>query len=1057
MSRASPTGVVGIGASAGGLSALTHFVSAVPADTGLAFVILQHQAESQLGKLAGILGPVAAIPVVDAEHGARLVPDQAYIVPPHTRAAVVDGALVLEPSSKSPHKPIDGLLASLGRSQGAKAVGVVLSGTGNDGTDGLRAIRSAGGVTVAQDPVSAEFDEMPRSAIAAGVVDVVMSADKLGREIASLRSTAAHSDGVTRILDHLRELAGIDFSTYKRATIERRLDRQLVRHRFGTLAEYANYLVEHPAEARTLYEDLLVHVTEFFRDREIFEEVRARALPEIIAGKSDGAPIRVWIPGCSTGEEVYSFAIMLLELLAERGDSRSIQLFGTDLSERAIEMARAGRYPSGIEHQVDAERLRTFFTPDGAGYRVAASVRERCVFVRHDLAADPPFSRLDLVSCRNVLIYLGPSLQKRVIELLHYALEQPGFLLLGRSEAIAGQDALFTALEPGLPLYRRKPIASRSIMIFGGRTTSIPRRVELVQTVADLYRQADHVLLARYAPACVLVDENFDIIQFRGRTGAFLEPAPGHPQLNLFKMAREGLGPDLRNAAQRAQRDEVPVRADGVTMANGDETRTVDIEVIPVRTGTAPRHFLVVFEERSPVARPAKKASRNGGADLVEPLQQELAATREYLATVLAQHVATTEELGVLNEEMQSANEELQSSNEELQTTKEELQSTNDELESVNAELGRGNLELRKLNDDLLNVLASVDLAIIIVDAELNVRRFTPPARALFKLIEGDIGRPIDDLQPSFPIGDLGALIRGVIDSLVVAEREVRDDTGRWHRMHVRPYRTSDQHIGGAVITFVDVTVLRQSIEDSRRAREAEREAREHVSRERDAFLNAVSHELRTPLNAILLWTAVIRDLAAANPEILHAIDTIETSARAETQLVEDMLDLALSRTNRSALLVGVVTVAPCPIVEETAAALRIAADEKRITLDLDLDHDLRTQADPRRLRQIVWHLLTNAIKFTPPDGRVKVSVSRTGENVELAVSDNGKGIRADLLPTVFEPFSQEDLSSTRTHAGLGIGLAFVRHLVERQAGTIAVTSAGEGRGATFTVRLPAA
>ena len=1049
--------VAGIGASAGGLAALIGVLSAIRTDGGLSIVVLQHQAESRAGKLAALLAPVAPVPVLDAASGTRLRPDHVYVVPPHMRASLVGDVLVLEgPTAASPHQPIDALLTSLA-ALGPRAIGVVLSGSADDGSEGIRAIKAAGGLTIAQDPKTAEFDQMPRNAIATGTIDHIWPAERIGRELATARVPDPRTGPNARILELLRELAGIDFSMYKRPTIERRLERQLARHHLATLDEYADYLAAHPAEARALYEDLLVHVTEFFREREGLDVVIRHALPEILAAKDGGTPLRVWVPGCSSGEEVYSFAMLLLEALESHGDMRAIQMFGTDLSERAVAVARAGRYPATIAEQVGEERLKRFFVPDGAGFRIATHVRERCLFVRHDMGSDPPFSRVDLVSCRNVLIYLGHPLQARVLALLHYALEQPGFLLVGTAESVANQDALFERVVPGMPLYRRKPTATRMNVILGSRPDVATRLPELVNAAADVYRAADHVLLARYAPACVLVDENFDIVKFRGRTGAFLEPAPGHPQLNVFKMARDSLGPELRSAAQRAQRDDVPVRVEGIAIGERGHEQHVDIEVIPVRAGPTPRHFLVIFETRAPTRPARKQRVRRGTADRVEQLEHELAATREYLSSVIGQHVATAQELGVLNEELQSANEELQSTNEELLTAKEELQSTNDELQALNKELERGNVALRTLNDDLVNVLASVDVAIIIVDSELAVRRYTPKARALFKLIDGDIGRPIADLQPAFAIADLASVIRGVIDTLAVDQREVRDAAGNIYRMQMRPYRTASHQIAGAVISFVDITELRTSIEATTRAHGAELEAREALRREKDALLNAVSHELRTPLSAILLWTAVIRDVPTSTADVLRAAATIEASARAEAQLVDDLLDLALSQTNRDALVIAAQVIAPCPVVEEVVASLGVAADDKDVAIALDLDHDARMLADPRRLRQIAWHLVTNAIKFTPAGGRVDVRVTRSDGLVELAVRDTGKGIRTEFLARVFEAFSQEDPSSTREYPGLGIGLAFVRHLVDRQRGTITVTSGGDGKGATFTVQLPAA
>ena len=1176
-SAAQPQRVVGVGASAGGLDALKQLVAAVPADTGLALVILQHLPPSQIGQLASLLAGSTALPVIDVASGHRIEPNTILVVPPHTSACVFRGALVLRTAKPGtrPRQPIDALFTSIADVLRERAVGVVLSGTARDGTEGLRAIRAAGGLTFAQDPSTAQFDEMPRSAIAAGVVEIVRSPAQIGDEIGRIArlgprpgvaaQPSAAVTAIDRVLEQLREASGIDFSSYKRTTIERRLARRLSRHQLGSLDEYSSYLAAHPDEASVVYEDLLIHVTEFFRDRAVLARLVEQVIPDLLRNKSATAPVRVWVPGCSTGEEVYSLAILLIELCGER--SRPLQLFGSDLSERAIEAARQGQYPEAIAAQVGEERLARFFHPEDGGYRINRDVRERCVFVRHDLVTDPPFSKLDLVSCRNVLIYLDASLQQRVLPIFHYALNQPGYLLLGPAETVAGFEAQFQPIDADARIYARQPGPRTSLTFpLASQLGRLPTRrpVDVVRPALDVQREVDHVLLARYAPPSVLIDDNFEVVQFRGRTGSYLEHPPGPPQLNLLKMAREGLSSELALAVQRARHGDAPVRQDDVIVhARGHEHR-LHLEVIPLRgAAAARRHFLVVFEPAAGAATPATRRApgklRPQERRELERIRQELDATKEYLNSIVAQHAATSEELGAANEELQSTNEELQSTNEELQTAKEELQSTNEELETVNEELQRGNANLREANDDLVNVLASVDIAIIIVDPDRQVRRFTPKARAVMNLIPGDIGRPIADLQPSVELAGLDAMIAEVIDTLAVRESEVHHLDGTTYRMQIRPYRTTDHKISGAVVAFVDITALRaardhadaivgtvptplvvvddrlvmrsanpaframvdaranavtgrsllevgewrpptlqahleqvvatgagfENLELEFRGRTGDlvlrigartlppdaaglilvaiadvtehrrlEQARAAARRERDAFLDSVSHELRTPLSAILLWAEALRGLDHADPRRLRAIDTIEASARAETQLVDDLLDLALSRTSELTVKLG--SVDPSAIVEAAVDAVRPVADAKRIAIETALTTGPRIAADPRRLRQIASNLLGNAIKFTPEGGKVTVALERDRGAMELRIRDTGPGIPPEFLPRVFEAFSQADSSSTRSHDGLGIGLALVRHLVVRQGGTIDVASPGAGRGTTFTVRLPA-
>ncbi len=1142
-----PLRVVGIGASAGGLEALRELVARLPVDSGLAFVVLQHLPPSQLGRLAGLLGQVATLPVLDVESGHRIRRDTIMIVPPHTAASISRGTLVLRqaaPGSR-PSAPIDGLFASLAEVLGERAIGIVLSGTANDGTDGLRAIQAAGGITLAQDPTTARFDEMPRSAIAGGVVELVLTPAQIGDELAAiarLPPAGEISPNLEAIFAKLEIASGIDFSHYKRSTIERRLARRMTKLHLGSLVDYLGYLEIHADEAAAVYEDLLIHVTEFFRDPKVFERIAADVIPALVRDKPADAPIRVWVPGCSTGEEVYSFAMMLVEHL---GDDRAIQLFGTDLSERAIDTARRGRYPLAIAAKVGEARLKRFFHREGTGYRINPALRERCVFVRHDLATDPPFSKLDLVSCRNVLIYLGVALQKRVIPIFHYALNQPGFLVLGPAESIGAYDTLFATVDPDVRIYQRKS-AARPVLTFPLASRSEhrdARALEVVRSVIDVQRDVDHVLLSRYGPACVVVDDNLDVVQYRGRAGRYLEPPPGQPQLSLLRMARDGLAGELPLAIQRARRADAPVRQDGVVISEGGRDHRFDLEVIPLRGAANAKHyFLVIFEEAAAGLPTAPDRARRGpkvgmrDRDELGRLQQELIATKEYLASLTAQHLATSEELGIANEELQSTNEELQSGMEELQTAKEELQSTNEELETVNDELNANNALLHEANDDLENVLASVEIAIIIVDDERRVRRFTPKAREVMSLLVTDLGRPIADLQPSVPVPALDASIAEVIASQAIHESEVLGVGGRCYRLQIHPYHAAGDGCRGAVIAFVDITTLRAArdhasaivetvptplvvldqalhIRSANRAfyqafdgavgqplgRElaaavagggaiAEREveygervlrlvanpvvhdggdllvgivditerrqleqAKDAAKRERDAFLGAVSHELRTPLAAILLWAEALRGLGDA-PRREHAIDTIMESARAEAELVDDLIELASSQSQ--ALVVTLEAVDIGAITRAAIDTLRPEATAKPIVIETEITAGPMVMADPRRWRQIATQLIANAIKFTPPGGRILVAVTFTDGEMRLSVHDSGPGMSRELVARAFEPFVRADGSSTRPHRGLGIGLTLVRHFVERQGGRIAIESIG--RGTTVHVWMPA-
>ncbi|HEX9671214.1 MAG TPA: chemotaxis protein CheB [Thermoanaerobaculia bacterium] len=850
----SPFPIVGVGASAGGLEAFTQLLQALPVDTGMGFVLVQHLAPERDSLLAEILSRATALPVTEVEDEARVEPDHVYVLPPDRNMTISGGALQLLPrkEARGQHRPIDVFLRSLAEDQGHRAIGVVLSGTANDGTLGLQEIKAAGGITFAQDD-TAQQTSMPRSAVAAGCVDFVLPPEGIARELAGIarhpsiapaaaaraRSKApAGEPDLAGILELVRRGTGVDFSEYKTSTVHRRVTRRMVLHKLEGLKDYARLLRKDAGEVEALRQDLLINVTSFFRNPETFEALKARVLTKLFKDRPRHDPLRVWVPGCSTGEEAYSLAILCAELNAARGGHRPVQIFATDLSAAGIDKARAGVYPKSIAHDVSSQRLRRFFAEVDGHYRVGKPIRDLCVFARHNLLTDPPFSQIDLISCRNLLIYLEPSAQQRILPLLHYALKPAGFLALGSSETIGSYRDLFEVEDVRHKLFAKKPGSHRVAL---GRAAGPPRagpeelghapgRPPQAAAGTEAQKEVDRILLARFAPPGVLVNADLEIVQFRGDTGPYLAPAPGKASLHLFKMTRQSLLAGLRVALNRARKDGAPVRESGLSVESDDGTREVDLEVIPVRgTSAAAGGFLVLFEEAvpsprtplprgktgrgkapRPAARPA--AAREDEADRQNArLTQELAATREYLQSLIEQQEAANEELQSANEEAQSANEELQSVNEELETSKEEIQSSNEELATINDELQDRNLELGQLNNDLLNLLDSVQMAIVVLGPGLRVRRFTPQAGKIFNLVPADVGRPIGDVRLGLSIPDLEPLLAEVVDAVSVIEREVQDRGGRWHSLRIRPYRTLENKFDGAVILLVDVDTLRRA------------------------------------------------------------------------------------------------------------------------------------------------------------------------------------------------------------------------------------------------------
>ncbi len=846
-----PLYIVGIAASAGGLEAFTQLLGALPVDTGLALVLVQHLDPKHESMLTALLSHTTALPVHEARDGMRLAADHVYVIPPNTNLAVLHGRLSLMPrtETRGQHLPADFFFCSLAADQRGRAIGVILSGTASDGTEGLRAIKTAGGVTFSQDEATAKYNGMPHSAIAAGVVDFVLPPADIARELARLgRLPAMEAGGTARNEDLplesdadlnkiyilLRAATGVDFSFYKPTTLKRRIARRMTLHKLDTLASYTRFLRQTPGEAEALYQDLLINVTSFFREPDVFEALKKKVFPRLLKNRPARTPIRVWVPGCATGEEAYSMAIALFEFLGMQRTSVPLQVFATDISEPAIDHARAGIYPASIAADVSATRLRRFFVKHDGGFQISKAVRDACVFARQDVTKDPPFSKLDLISCRNLLIYFGPALQQRVIPTFHYALKPDGLLLLGGSETIGGFADLFVLAGRQHKLYLRKPAAHRMEFELPHPEPPVERAVAPLPPASpagvDYQKEADRILLARYTPPGVVVNDRLDILQFRGQTGAYLEPASGTASLNLLKMAREGLLLELRGALNDVRRSKGSVRRTGVKVKFNGGFHELNLDIIPLHSTAGARAgcFLVLFEPVLPAAaalpveasqppgQPAKATAAHGR--LVGKLKQELTATKEYLQSVIGEHERTNEELQSANEEILSSNEELQSTNEELETAKEELQSTNEELTTVNDELHTRNAELGQSNNDLVNLLNSVQIPIVILGSDLRIRRFTPLAERVLNLIPTDVGRPLSDLRPNLDVPEFERHIADVMDSLTARELDVQDRQGRWHSLRIRPYRTLENKIDGVILALVDIDAGRRALVQAQEA-----------------------------------------------------------------------------------------------------------------------------------------------------------------------------------------------------------------------------------------------
>lgn len=833
--------VAAVGASAGGLEAFSALVHNLPAQAPLALMLVQHLARDQHSLLPEILSKRTALTVVEARDHQRVERGHVYIISPGTQMTVIDGHLRIRPRPEGPGgSQVDTLFHSLAQFYREKAVGIVLSGGAQDGTAGLREIKAAGGITMAQSPDEAQIDSMPKAAIAAGVVDLVLPMDAIAAELLRLAalpmfrepSVAPPSEDFSEpqppsdreqelrpLLVLLRRATGIEFSQYKRPTLWRRIARRMALRRVESIDDYLRLVQQEPQELQSLSEDLLIHVTSFFREPPSFAALAESVLPTLINDALEEG-LRVWVPACSTGEEVYSVAISLMEVLGDDASRVPVQIFGTDVSEVSVARARMGLYTEQIAADVSPERLQRFFTRTEGGYRIGKAIRDRCVFARQDLTRDPPFSRIDLIVCRNLLIYLGQLAQAKGINVMHYALKASGFLMLGRAETPGASADLLTVFDKRFKIYKKKPQErSRTLDFVRAEAEPVPApsaqpaRQRVVPREWDVQLQASRLLLDRYAPPGIVVDDDFQITRVCGHTSAFLELPSGAASLDALSLVRESLLFALRTGLQEARATRAPVRKEGLHAAGAGEGSPISIEITPFgRRDDA--HYLVLFQQSEQAAE-GRGTPPEGGASsetlrerTIVQLRSELAGTRDQLRANIDDLAAANEELQSANEEILSSNEELQSTNEELDTAKEELQSTNEELNTLNEELHCRNDELTLANADLGNLLASVQIPIVMVTRDLRIRRFTPAAEKMLNLIQSDVGRPIVHINPNFKHAALEPLISQVIATGTVREQVVEDPDGKPYELRIRPYRNSEDRVDGAVLTLFDMPGL---------------------------------------------------------------------------------------------------------------------------------------------------------------------------------------------------------------------------------------------------------
>ncbi|MEI7433218.1 MAG: chemotaxis protein CheB [Methanomicrobiales archaeon] len=838
--------IIGIGASAGGLEAFELFFKTIPADSGMAFMLVPHLDPGHASMLSEILQRITTMPVHEAEDQALIQVDHVYIIPPNKDMSIFHGTIHLSvpEQARGLRLPIDFFIRSLAEDQGERAICVILSGNGSDGTLGLRAVHGAGGVSFVQEPSTAKYDGMPTSAVQSGLATYVLPVEKIADQLVTYVKTIvltgvplalpnpAATGAMTRILMLLRSRTGNDFSQYKKSTITRRIERRMVVHAIRDMDAYARYLRENPAEVQVLFKELLINVTSFFRDTEAFAALKREVLTRMFDDKPENYIFRVWVPGCASGEEAYSLAILFREYMDEINLDFKFQIYATDIDDDAIATARAGMYPENISIDVSSGRLRRFFAKEENGYRIKKEIREMVIFAIQNVITDPPFTKMDLISCRNLLIYLEAGPQERIIPAFHYALRPGGVLFLSPSEGIGNFTDLYAPVDKKWKIYTTKPssVSARALVAqrfawTGDRPGRETGEAPVAINKTNFAELTKRVLLQSYAPPSVITDEKGNIVYVHGDTGKYLQPAPGLISTNVIDMAREGLQLDLRTAIMTAARQKKPVVAKDLPVRTNGGIHGVDLAVRPLAdTEVTGELLLISFQDAGPHPQEkntrAKRPPVKGATKRFEELEQELVFTKENLQATIEEMQAANEELKSTNEELQSTNEELQSTNEELETSKEEMQSVNEEIVTVNSELQAKIAQLTEIQNDMKNLLENVNVGTIFLDDRLAIKRFTREAVKVYRLAPSDMGRPLADIRSNIPGEDLVADAKGVLDTLIPLEKPVRTTGNEWYNVRIMPYRTYENVIDGVVLTFSDITVLKAVEAESRVSRD---------------------------------------------------------------------------------------------------------------------------------------------------------------------------------------------------------------------------------------------
>jgi two-component system, chemotaxis family, CheB/CheR fusion protein len=1052
--------IVAIGASAGGLDACTKLIDSLPKLSGMAFILIQHLDPHHESMMAELLGGHTSMIVEQAREGMIIAPDHLYIIPPGCYLSVSKDTLHLsQPNARHGARlPFDFLLQSLAVDCPTRTIGVILSGTGADGSLGLKVVHDAGGFIIAQDPGEAEYDGMPKAAIASGAVDLVLPVREIAAALIDPARRSPRPDKgpnnsptcLPEIIELLRASTSHDFTLYKTGTLQRRIERRMGLASLDTMRDYLSKLRADTAELDVLAKDLLINVTSFFRDTAVFDMLAAKTVPDMVRDQSPDRPLRIWIAGCSTGEEAYSLAMLFREAIIASKRDIKLQVFASDVDADAIATARDGVYPDTIAPQISVERLARFFVKEDNGYRVSPELRAAVVFTVQDVLADPPFSRLDLISCRNLLIYLGQEAQTKIIGLFHFALREGGTLLLGGAETIGSNETCFKVISKAERLYRHigrsKPgdigfqlgpgEASRSTVHSG------PSQVTHQNKLADLVQR---LVVEAHCPAAVLINRKQESLFSTGPTERYLRVAPGHPSHDILAMAPQALRTKLRSAIQQAVQADGPIIVTGGRSEQGGHKIASDIHVKPVQSDGEALLLVCFVDVPLKSAKPGRAASPKNAARVTE-LEHELETTRTELQGAIHNLEISGEEQRAINEEALSVNEEFQSTNEELLTSKEELQSLNEELTALNSQLQETLDRQRVTSNDLQNVLYSTDVATLFLDEKLNIRFFTPATTALFKLIPGDIGRPLTDLKSLSADQALAADAHHVLEKRDAIDREIETTKGVWFVRRILPYLADDGKVEGVVITFTDVSErkqIKQALEEAKQQAD-----RANVAKSR--FLAAASHDLRQPLQTLALLQGLLAK-TVEGPKAQKLVARVDDTLGAMSGMLNTLLDI--NQIEAGTVQAKISTFPIGDMLERLRGEFSYHADAKRLLLRF-VPTSLSIVSDPRLLEQILRNLISNAIKYTA-NGKVLIGCRRHGDRLRIEIWDSGVGIDSADLQAIFDEYHQVDNPARERSQGLGLGLSIVKRLGALLNHNVDVRSV-PGKGSVFAVYVEA-